>query len=376
MDNLELIFVGDFNTASPQSICMGEKLRKIISCADIKCVNFEGALPLGELSIANKTILRQSMKSPSWCESNGFNLISLANNHMFDFGIDGLVGTKKSFKVDTIGAGIWDEVYKIHYVNIKNIKVGFFSGTAADLASLKDDWTDKDAKGCAWINHRSVNRLISEGKSNCDFLFVISHGGAEYMNLPLPEWRDRYRELIDYGADGIIASHPHVPQGWEYYKNRPIIYSLGNFYFDLINRSQPIPQFWNTGLIVKLTIDKAKNTINLEVKLVERSDNSIEIVDTLESQKYLEEICSYLDNTNYLRKVDEECLSLYNVYLDRIIVGTNSIKVTTFIKTMKNALRCFLKGKLNNKLILHQIRNEDNRWVVARALKIKSKTTL
>lgn len=49
-----------------------------------------------------------------------------------------------------------------------------------------------------------------------DYLIVFNHGGVEYMDVPLPEWRDVYRLWIEMGADAVIASHPHVPQGYEF----------------------------------------------------------------------------------------------------------------------------------------------------------------
>ena len=58
---------------------------------------------------------------------------------------------------------------------------------------------------------------------------MVCHAGLEKVNYPLPEFREQYKRFIDYGADAIIAHHPHVVQGWEYYNNKLIAYSLGNF---------------------------------------------------------------------------------------------------------------------------------------------------
>ncbi|MBR5352415.1 MAG: CapA family protein [Bacteroidales bacterium] len=65
-----------------------------------------------------------------------------------------------------------------------------------------------------------------------DYLFVLPHDGIEYVDAPMPETIARYRDFIDYGADGIFGAHLHCPQGWEEYKGRPIFYSLGNFFFN------------------------------------------------------------------------------------------------------------------------------------------------
>ena len=66
--------------------------------------------------------------------------------------------------------------------------------------------------------HPKVSSIIQTLKVNVDFLFLIVHAGVEYMDIPIPEIRNLYKSYIDLGADAIIASHPHVPQGYEEYK--------------------------------------------------------------------------------------------------------------------------------------------------------------
>ena len=79
-------------------------------------------------------------------------------------------------------------------------------------------------------------------------LIVQVHAGVELLDVPIPEWRAKYRQLIDLGADVVIAHHPHVMQGIEEYKGKLICYSLGNFYFDYPSNH---PQ-WNTGAMLTL----------------------------------------------------------------------------------------------------------------------------
>ena len=110
--------------------------------------------------------------------NNGFNVIGLANNHAFDFGEEGLKATKKAFEdVLAIGCGKWSEAYGVKYLKVKNKTIGFFSASSADLATLKDRWTDDGKYGCAWINHISVSSIISEAKGTCDYLIVLPHAG-------------------------------------------------------------------------------------------------------------------------------------------------------------------------------------------------------
>ena len=161
-------------------------------------------------------------------KSSGFNIFNLSNNHIMDFGIHALketIGFLKDYI--TVGAGTnFEEAYKMQVYEKEEIKIGFLSYSEWGFGAL----TNADEQGYAWINHSKVNSLIRQNKTKVDFLVVQVHAGVEDTDLPLPEWRERYKLLIDHGADLIVGHHPHVPQGWEQYKEKYIYYSLGNFY--------------------------------------------------------------------------------------------------------------------------------------------------
>jgi poly-gamma-glutamate capsule biosynthesis protein CapA/YwtB (metallophosphatase superfamily) len=85
------------------------------------------------------------------------------------------------------------------------------------------EWSQPfDSIGCSWINHHRFNSIIKEAKTKVDYLIAITHAGLEMVDLPLPEWRDIYREMINMGCDAIVGGHPHVPQGYEIYNGKPI----------------------------------------------------------------------------------------------------------------------------------------------------------
>jgi len=90
---------------------------------------------------------------------------------------------------------------------------------------------NENSSGFAWINHPKSNKIVGESKKKVDFLIIQIHAGEEDLHLPQPEWRKRYKEIINLGADLIIGHHPHIPQPVEFYKGKMIVYSLGNFYF-------------------------------------------------------------------------------------------------------------------------------------------------
>lgn len=377
MDNtiIRLVFVGDFCAYSPENIKMGSELRETILNSDVRVINFEGPLQRGTLHTANSFFLKQSDESPKWCIDNGFNLIGLANNHAYDFGPDGLKATVDAFnQLTVVGVGTWDEAYSIRYLTIKGYTIGFFSATSADLASLKDEWCDKGKLGCAWINHPSVLGNLKEAKQHCDYLCVIPHAGVEFMNVPLPEWRSIYRQIIDAGADAIIASHAHVPQGWEYYQGKPIFYSLGNFVFDK-GTQYSIPKWYN-GLMASLEI--SDSGIRAEALCTKLSDGIVDIDNTVESIQYLEELCAFLRNDAvYMSKVNEGVLHFYQKYEGWLLSGLRSVKIRPLkIRQLYHIFRAFIKGGTNKRVALHQIREESTRWTLQRAYKLLTHTDL
>ncbi|GAB1404955.1 MAG: CapA family protein [Lentimicrobiaceae bacterium] len=373
---LKILFAGDFCTEFPERIEVSTGLKQLFDSCDLKLLNFEGPLAHGKVNSPTGKALPQSKSSPEWCENNGFNIVSLANNHALDYGAEGLQHTRQTFKKSqTIGAGEWEEAYKVKYITVNDIKLGFIAGTSSDFASLKDWWTDYNKMACPWINSTAVNRQINEARDKCDFLFVISHAGLEFMDVPLPEWRDRYRELIDMGADAIIATHPHVPQGTEVYKNKPIIYSLGNFFFDKSEKHRK--KYWDNGLLAVIEIEN--NQLSHHTIPTLRKNFFIDTDNSAEARKHLDDITSVLKNdVAYMKRVNEQVLKFYPMYKTWLLGGFNATEVNFSIKSLRS-IAGRLKASLEKpdlKIAMHQMREDSTRWALIRALKIMSNSNL
>ncbi|NLD64911.1 MAG: CapA family protein [Bacteroidales bacterium] len=106
-DTVKILFCGDFISKNPESIILSDEFNNLIHESDLMFLNFEGAIEPGDpITIMGTAYLPQSIDSPAWCEKNGFNVISLANNHMVDYGQEALTGTMNAFKTSVItGAG-------------------------------------------------------------------------------------------------------------------------------------------------------------------------------------------------------------------------------------------------------------------------------
>lgn len=304
---VRLFFAGDFcSKPSTSKITVSDKLKEIIQSCDLKVVNFEVPLkPEVKLPSQRRERFFQNDDAPDFLRRLGFNMFSQANNHAFDWGDEGFKKTRAALGDAAFGAGTYEEAYRVKVVEVGDIKVGLYALSFAAYKGVFDDVANHEGLGCAYINDLRVNHDIIEAKKQVDYLFVLPHDGIEYIDVPMPEIIARYRDFIDYGADGVIAAHPHCPQGWEEYKGKPIFYSLGNFLFNSkatydFRASKP---HWYEGLCVVMQIDNGK--IEWEVINTRNVDNvGIEIDGNKDRDKHNAKLCRYLaDKEEYNRRI-------------------------------------------------------------------------
>lgn len=369
---VRLLFCGDFVCQSPGQIKLDESFDNLIKTQDFSFINFEAPISgVGSPIIKSGPALTQSPGSPSTVEKLGFNVIGLANNHMMDMGADACISTISQFKKATVlGAGDKGGVYQVKKVKVNDITLGFLAVTHKEFGTLDDEASD-DVCGTAWISSSTVNISITEAKKECDYLFVLPHAGVENVDVPLPEWRLRYKEFVDLGADAVIASHPHVPQGWEVYKDAPIFYSLGNFIFDTFSSTHG--PYWKKGLAVQICIDDV-GKLSYEV-LNTIYDNRVLSLDTSKDIKnHNRYLCSLLENEQeYYQELNQSLAKLwrdeYKLYLLR---GLGSVGLKTSRNTFIHAAYGLLKG-MDAAMLLNNFQCESHRWTIERILRNKLK---
>ncbi len=177
-----------------------------------------------------------SAKTARDLKDAGFTALTLANNHMMDYNGEGLSNTLAKLKkagVLTAGAGKnIDEAEKPCVIKAGGMKFIIFS--ASDVIPKDYDATPTRA-GIASIKDDSdmLANIVTAREKNPDAVIVLClHWGVEATFAPTARQQRLAHDFIDAGADLILGSHPHRIQGVEYYKGRPIFYSLGNFQFD------------------------------------------------------------------------------------------------------------------------------------------------
>lgn len=379
MESVRIFFAGDFcSKPSTSKISVSDELKGLIQSCDLKVVNFEVPLkPNVTLPIQKRERFFQHDDTPEFLRGLGFNLFSMANNHAFDWGDEGFKKTKAALGDEAFGAGTYDESYQVKIIEMGGMKIGFFALSFAAYKGVFDDVTHHEGLGCAYINDLRVNHDIIEAKKNVDYLFILPHDGIEYIDVPMPETIARYRDFIDYGADGVIGTHPHCPQGWEEYKGKPIFYSLGNFLFNSKEgydyRATNRPH-WYEGLCVRITISEGKlvwevvNTRNVEnVGLVVDHDSA--------RDKHNVYLCNLLhDQLSYNQVLEKECHRLAEH--QEIPIVDHSFHDYGLKQTCKLLARYvvnYLKKKPrgDDRELRYLLKNDARRKVLERGLSIK-----
>lgn len=190
--------------------------------------------------------------------SAGFDVVSLANNHIWDWGKEALKDTiniLKNNKIMPVGAGInYQDANNEKMLVISNgslgekTRIGFLAFTNLYPKSLI---ATEDSPGISNFDIENIKNQIlkiKEGKS-ADLVVVSVHWGEEYQQQSNMLQQSIAHQLIDAGADIIIGHHPHVIQEVEQYKGKWVFYSLGNFIFD-----QNFSKETMEGLVAKVTL--------------------------------------------------------------------------------------------------------------------------
>ncbi len=214
----------------------------------------------------------------------GFNMFSVANNHLFDQGQRGIDETNEnlsslgfyhygcrdgiinSIKTATVKGGIINEVIQPQQVTQENCSAIIVEKKGYRIAFL--------SFSCVYtaIEKKRILSTIEQLRTKSDFVIVSPHWGVEYQQQANHSQKSLAHAMIDAGADAVIGHHPHVIQNHETYKNRPIYYSLGNFIFD-----QYFSEKTQKGLAVSLRL--SRNTIRHDSYLITSKRSRIESIE-------------------------------------------------------------------------------------------------
>ena len=363
---MRILFAGDFHTNHTEEVSFGKALTELIKSCDYSSINFESPIvsaAMSKLPPKSGPRLKQPKENLLWLKNKGFNCLMLANNHICDYGEEALRDTIRSAKdlFLTTGAGNWAESYKPLFLEKENKSIAIINLAELQCGVLCDDLSGGEKLGCAWINHPSVFNIVTEAKNRFDYVIAVTHAGLENVEIPLPEWRERYRQLIDYGCDAIIGGHPHICQGYEIYQNKPIVYSLGNFYFDSL--SSNTKSSWFKGEVAVL--DFHDGQVELCLHGITSNHGTVDLLKEEEWNIEISRLNSLLENECYISYVNDICNQKLDHYYNQFSSG-GCIHIDKNI--IRSIARKFL-GRCNEANLLNAIQCESHRWCMTRALR-------
>ena len=213
-----------------------DKIRMFLSKFDLVIGNLECPLSKNGSAFRQKCCLRADPGYGFGIKEAGFNILSIANNHILDFKDEAFSDTLSILDDHSIGyCGAGNDLIEAmepYIATIEDIKIAIFS--YCDVQIDSPFYAQENIRGIAPFNLEMIKSAIKKYREKIDILVVSIHWGIENFNYPTPVQVEQAHELIDCGVDLILGHHPHVCQGIEKYKNGYIYYSLGNFLFSEI----------------------------------------------------------------------------------------------------------------------------------------------
>ncbi|MBN2483729.1 MAG: CapA family protein [Candidatus Omnitrophica bacterium] len=311
-EDIRIIVTGDFYPGGViEECCEHKEYEKIfndvlpvlkdkdISITNLECPLIENVRPISKTGM-------NLYAGPGVIEAlryGMFDAVTLANNHIFDQGADGIRSTLDIFRqnnIKTVGIG---ENLKAActplYLEVKGKRIAVLN-----VAEQEFSIAAENRPGAAPLDTVLNYYQIREIKKHSDIQLVVIHGGYQYHPLPSPDMMKTYRFFADLGVTAIIGHHAHCASGYEYYHGVPIFYNLGNFIFDLGKRKSPL---WYQGYFIKLIIagDKVKQA-QLYPYFQNKGFTGVRLMSQEEEKEYWRNIDSYCETISDPQKIEQE----------------------------------------------------------------------
>jgi len=217
--------------------CIDPQLIQEMKQADLTCVNLEFCLSdRGEPMAGKKYTFRAKPERAEILKELGVDLANLANNHIYDYGTDAFLDTLSILDENGIahaGAGVnAAEAEEPFYTEIEGRTVAVVSATRAEKYILTPEAGEETPGVFRCYDMTNVLQKVREAKERADIVIAYIHWGTEYSEILEDAQTEGAKALVDAGADVVLGAHPHCLQGMEFYEGKPILYSLGNYWFN------------------------------------------------------------------------------------------------------------------------------------------------
>ncbi len=236
-ENWKTIQYADQNNIGVED-CLVNGLIEQMRDADIMMINNEFSYGTGGTPLPGKAYtFRARPDRADNLKRMGVDIVSVANNHVFDYGEKGLrrtLETLEDYKIPYVGAGRnLDEASQIVYFLINGKKIAITAATQIERTyNYTKEATSVSPGVLKTLQPDKYVRVIKEARKNADYVIAFVHWGTEGKTFFEKDQVKLARDFVIAGADAIIGGHTHCLQGIEFYDRVPIFYSLGNFWFD------------------------------------------------------------------------------------------------------------------------------------------------
>jgi len=282
------------------SKCISPELIEIMQTADLMCLNNEFTYSTNGAPLEGKAYtFRAHPDRVSVLNDLGVDVVQLNNNHVYDYGRQAMLDTfdtLESAGIDYFGAGHnLEEAMTPVYYTLDDKVVAFVGASRAEKNKMTPQATEERPGILRCYDTELFLQVIKEADANADFVIAVVHWGTEY-SYDLEEVQlTTGKEYLDAGADVIIGGHSHCLQGMEFYDGKPIIYSLGNYWFNDKTLDSMLIELHFSGNDVEQ---------NLEVKMIPaiQTHATTNWVDESEQQRIFE----FMESISINVEIDEK----------------------------------------------------------------------
>lgn len=273
----------------------------------------------------------------------------LANNHLGDYGHEAMAYTMNILDengIACVGAGNnIAEAYEAHVLSKDGVNVSV-------LAICENEFGIAAAQksGAAGYRLGMTAHAIAREKAKGNNVVIFFHGGNENNPYPSPKKQELYRMFVELGADAVIAMHTHCPQGYETWQGKPIIYSMGNFYFPHGNQGNLAdPNYtWYYGYLTQLEIADGKITAQRIPYHFTQEQMEVLTGEKLEAfERYMQTLCAPIGDEEELRRLFEGWAMITGpVYADFASYTEAMLDNQDAVRHMKNNFSCEAHNEL------------------------------
>lgn len=300
----------------------------------------------------------------------GFNLLSLANNHIKDCGEAGVqstITTCETAGIATFGAASnLNEAKKPYIKEINGWKIGFMT-----FAEQEFNVASNQEYGASFLDPYEDFDVLQELKLKVDYVVVIYHGGIEYYEYPSPVLQKKCQKFIDKGADLVTCQHSHCIGTIQQYKEKQIVYGQGNTLFGYRENNDS----WNQGLLIKLVFDSNKTNPTIGFVPIEATQSGIELLKEEEAQNKMAAVMARslnIDDETFIESSWNTFCSnkkaFYFAYLfgfNRWLIHLNRLSKNRlvklvyskkYIRTSQNIVRCEAHNEVLHTVLNHHLK--------------------